>query len=133
MAAEDLIGRAKAFLAAIAAGAPVDVVAGFYAPDVVQEEFPNRLVPNGAKRDLAALRAAHSKGRQVISAQNFEVVNAVATGNCVAIEAIWTGTLAIGLGSLKPGDKMRARFAQFFEFRDGLIVRQRNYDCFEPW
>jgi hypothetical protein len=51
----------------------------------------------------------------------------------VAIEAIWTGTLAIGLGSLKPGDKMRARFAQFFEFRDGLIVRQRNYDCFEPW
>jgi hypothetical protein len=26
---------------------------------------------------------------------------------------------------------MRARFAQFFEFRDGLIVRQRNYDCFE--
>jgi ketosteroid isomerase-like protein len=133
MATEDLIGRAKAFLAAIAASAPVDVVAGFYAPDVIQEEFPNRLVQNGAKRDLPALRNAHSKGRQVISAQSFEVVNAIATGNCVAIEAIWTGTLAIGLGSLKPGDKMRARFAQFFEFRDGLIARQRNYDCFEPW
>jgi ketosteroid isomerase-like protein len=82
---------------------------------------------------MAALRIAYSKGRQVISEQNFEVVNAVATGNCVAIEAIWTGTLAIELGSLRPGDKMRARFAQFFEFRDGLIVRQRNYDCFEPW
>jgi ketosteroid isomerase-like protein len=133
MAAEHLIGRVKEFLAAIAAGTPVEVVAGFYAPDVVQEEFPNRLVPNGAKRDLAALRAAHDRGRQVISAQSFEVVNAVATGNCVAIEAIWTGTLAIGLGSLKPGDKMRARFAQFVEFKDGLIVRQRNYDCFEPW
>jgi ketosteroid isomerase-like protein len=133
MTSEDLIERAKAFLATIAAGAPVEVIAAFYAPDVVQEEFPNRLVPNGAKRGLAALRAAHDKGRQVISEQSFEAVNAIATGNCVAIEASWTSTLAIGLGSLKPGDKMRARFAQFFEFRDGLIVRQRNYDCFEPW
>jgi ketosteroid isomerase-like protein len=133
MASEDLVERAKAFLAAIAAGEALEVVSSFYAPDVVQEEFPNRLVPNGARRDLAALQAAHSKGRQVISGQSFEVVNAVATGNCVAIEAIWTGTLAIGLGSLKPGGKMRAGFAQFFEFRDGLIVRQRNYDCFEPW
>jgi ketosteroid isomerase-like protein len=29
--------------------------------------------------------------------------------------------------------EMRARFAAFIEFRDGRIVRQRNYDCFEPW
>jgi ketosteroid isomerase-like protein len=102
-------------------------------PDVVQEEFPQPPAAERRKRDLPALRDAHGKGRQVISAQSFEVVNAVATGNCVAIEAVWTGTLAVGLGSLKPGDKMRARFAQFFEFRDGLIVRQRNYDCFELW
>jgi hypothetical protein len=28
---------------------------------------------------------------------------------------------------------MRGRFAVFMEFRDGRIVRQRNYDCFKPW
>ena len=26
-----------------------------------------------------------------------------------------------------------ARFAIFLDFRDGRIVRQRNYDCFDPW
>jgi hypothetical protein len=28
---------------------------------------------------------------------------------------------------------LRAHFALFLEFRDGRIVRQRNYDCFEAW
>jgi hypothetical protein len=37
------------------------------------------------------------------------------------------------IGALKPGDQIRARFAQFFRFKDGLIWRQRNYDCFDPW
>lgn len=132
MREDDLIGKAKAFVAAVAARTPFEVIERFYAPDVIQEEFPNWLIPNGTTRDLAALRDADAKGRQVISAQSCEVVNAVATGHCVALEVIWTGTLAIALGSLKPGDTMRARFAQFFEFRDGLIVRQRNYDCFDP-
>ena len=31
------------------------------------------------------------------------------------------------------GTTMRARFAIFFEFRNGQIARQRNYDCFDPW
>jgi ketosteroid isomerase-like protein len=31
------------------------------------------------------------------------------------------------------GGAMKARFAVSLEFQDGKIVRQRNYDCFEPW
>ena len=69
----------------------------------------------------------------MIKAQTIEIVNAVSSGQCVVLEAIWTGTLAVGLGTLKPGDQLRARFAQIFEFKDGLIWRQRNYDCFEAW
>ena len=38
-----------------------------------------------------------------------------------------------GFGTLKLGDQLRARFAQVFEFKDGLIWRQRNYNCFDPW
>ena len=41
--------------------------------------------------------------------------------------------LAIPLGTLPAGGEMRARFAVFLQFRDGKIVSQRNYDCFEPW
>jgi hypothetical protein len=129
---EVLIERAKAFVQAVAAQAPAAEIEAYYAPDIRQEEFPNWLLPNGAVRDLKALREAGAKGRQVIATQMIEVVNAVASGECVVLEAIWTGTLALGVGTLKPGDQLRARFAQVFEFNDGLIWRQRNYDCFDP-
>jgi len=45
----------------------------------------------------------------------------------------WTGTLAVALGTLAPDAEMRARFAVFIDLRDGKIVRQRNYDCFEAF
>jgi ketosteroid isomerase-like protein len=105
----------------------------FLADDVVQVEFPNRLVPNGATRDLAALRDAAERGRKIMTAQRFEIVNAIANGDQVAVEAVWTGTLAVPLGSLPVGGQMRARFAIFLTYRDGKIVRQHNYDCFDPW
>ena len=49
------------------------------------------------------------------------------------IEAVWTAELAIPLGKLAPGDQMKAWFAQVYEFREGKIFAQRNYDCFEPF
>lgn len=36
-------------------------------------------------------------------------------------------------GALAAGDEMRAHFAMFLDFEDGLIRGQRNYDCFEPF
>lgn len=102
-------------------------------PEVIQEEFPNRLVPTGAKRDLAALLDGYERGKKVISSQQYEIKNAMAGANVVALEVLWTGTLAVALGTLPVGGQMRAHFAMFLEFRDGKIVAQRNYDCFEPW
>jgi ketosteroid isomerase-like protein len=37
------------------------------------------------------------------------------------------------LGTLAEGAEMKAHFAMFFEFREGKIRLQRNYDCFEAW
>ena len=34
----------------------------FFTEDVVQEEFPNRFVPNGARRGLQELREASERG-----------------------------------------------------------------------
>jgi ketosteroid isomerase-like protein len=112
--------------------APGDELA-FYAPDIVQEEYPNRFLPGGARRDLAAIREAAERGRAVMASQEFELVNAIASGNVVAIEARWAGTLAIDAGAVPAGTVMRAHFGVFFEFRDGRVVAQRNYDCFDPW
>jgi ketosteroid isomerase-like protein len=123
----------KRYLAAIEAGATGGALAAFFAPDVVQEEFPNRLTPNGARRDLAALLDGAEKGQRVLRAQRYEILGAVEAGDTVALEVQWTGTLAIPLGTLPAGGQMRARFAVFIELRDGKIARQRNYDCFDPW
>ena len=128
----DLLRLAREYLESIGGA---DELGGlrFFADDVVQVEFPNRLVPNGATRDLAALRDAAERGRKVMTAQRFEIVNAIASGEQVAVEAIWTGTLAMPLGSIPAGGQMRARFAIFLTYREGKIVRQHNYDCFDPW
>jgi ketosteroid isomerase-like protein len=128
----DNLTIARRYLGAIERGDPQANLA-FFAEDVVQEEFPNRLVPQGATRDLAALREAAERGRKVMTAQRYEILNAVANGDQVALEVRWTGTLAVPFGAIPAGGQMRARFAVFLEFRGGKIARQRNYDCFEPW
>jgi ketosteroid isomerase-like protein len=108
-------------------------VLGFYTADMVQEEFPNALSPQGATRELADLKAAAKRGQNVMRSESYEIVSLVEAGDTVAAEIVWRGVLAVPLKSLKPGDAMKARFAVFFEFEGDKIRRQRNYDCFEPF
>ena len=105
----------------------------FFTDDVVQEEFPNALVPAGARRTLDDLKAAAERGRGVLQSERYEIVTLCETGDRVAAEVLWRGVLAVPLRSLKPGDAMKARFAVFFEFEGDKIRRQRNYDCFDPF
>ena len=133
MTNDENVARARAYLAAIERFAPADELEAFLDPGVVQEEFPNRLLANGATRDLSALREAGVRGRALLSGQRFDVRNAVAAGDTVALEIAWTGTLAVPFQTVPAGGELRARFAFFIDFRDGRIVKMRNYDCFEPW
>jgi ketosteroid isomerase-like protein len=105
----------------------------FFAEDAIQEEFPNALVPMGARRTLDELREANERGRDVLTSESYEIVNLVEAGDLVACEVLWRGVLAVPLRTLKPGDAMKARFGVFFEFQGDKIRRQRNYDCFEPF
>jgi ketosteroid isomerase-like protein len=129
----DLLEQTRRYFAALEGGATGEALAVFYAPEVVQEEFPNRLNPRGARRDLAAILDAAARGQNVMASQRYEILNALADGDRVAAEFQWSGTLAVSVASLPAGAEMRGRFACFFEYRDGRIVAQRNYDCFDPW
>jgi ketosteroid isomerase-like protein len=129
----DNVATARRYLQAIEAGSTGADLAAFFTPDVVQEEFPNRLVPQGARRDLAALLQGAEQGQRVVARQHYEVRNVLATGDQVALEVLWTATLAVPVGSLPARGEMRAHFAVFLEFRDGKIAGQRNYDCFDPF
>ena len=59
---EDNLALVRRFLKAIEASHSGAQLADFFSPDVVQEELPNRLLANGAKRDLSALLAASERG-----------------------------------------------------------------------
>ncbi len=132
MAAE-VLELVRDYFKALEGGATGPALAAFYTADAVQEEFPNRLNPHGVRRDLPAILAAAERGQTVMASQHYEIVTAVADGDRAAVEFLWSGTLAIAAGPLPAGARMRGRFACFLEFRDGRIVAQRNYDCFEPW
>ena len=60
-------------------------------------------------------------------------MNLIEQGDQVAVEVIWTATLAVAVGTLAVGDAMRAHFGVFLTWRDGKIISQRNYDCFDPF
>lgn len=126
-----LVDTAVRYHQAVGRGAVGEELAGFFHADVVQREFPNVLFPDGAVRDLAGILEAAERGRGVLRSQSFDVLNAVAVGDQVALEVDWAGTLAVALGGLPSGHVLRARIAVFLEFRDGRIVAQRNYDCYE--
>jgi ketosteroid isomerase-like protein len=79
------------------------------------------------------MAAAFEKGRKLFSSQKYEIINSTENANCIALEVVWTGKLASAFGNLAAGSEMRAHCAMFLDFRDGKIVAQRNYDCFEPW
>jgi ketosteroid isomerase-like protein len=105
----------------------------FYHEDVQQVEFPNTLTRNIAVRSLTDLKTGSEKGKQLLQKETYEVVKAYEVGNTVIIEAIWRGVLNIPLGNIPVGGEMKAYFGQFYEFENGKIIRQRNYDCFEPF
>jgi ketosteroid isomerase-like protein len=105
----------------------------FLAPDVVLEEFPNLLTPLGKRRDLTAAQEAAERGKKVMSRQMYKIKQEIADRDRLGLEVEWVGTLAVPFGSIPAGGQMKAFFAVFLEFREGKIIRQRNYDCFEAW
>jgi hypothetical protein len=130
---DQMIERAKDYLRAIEDRVSFDELSRFYTPDCVQEEFPNRLVPNGARRTLNDLRAAAERGSRAVESQRYEVLRTVAQDSTLALEVRWSAKLLVPFGSLTAGSTMTARFAMFLEFRGDRIARQHNYDCFDPF
>lgn len=109
------------------------VIDTFYHPEAEQTEYPNAITKVVTHRNPAQLKEASVKGWSLMSSQTFEVKNMLSIGDSVILEAVWKGILAVPSGNLHVGEEIVAYFAQFFEFKDGKIFRQRNYDCFEPF
>jgi len=125
--------RTRRYLAAVASLRSADDLAEFHAPDIVLQELPNRISPQGRVSRAAEMRAAFGRGRQLLRSQNFELQRLVEAGDDVAAEVVWTGTLAVPFQNLPAGAEMKAYIGMFLTFRDGKIVSQRQYDCYPPF
>lgn len=125
--------RTRDYLRAIEGGATGDDLAGYYHPDVVLHEYPNRMNPAGVHRGLADILSAAEASQRVLARQMFDVHTLTEGVDRVILELTWTGYLATPVGMKAAGETLTARVAQVIEFEDGLIIRQRSYDCFEPF
>jgi hypothetical protein len=106
---------------------------GVLHPAIQHEEYPNLLMRNGSKRDFATMSAGPQQGRKILSTNRYEIKNAFAAGDWVTLEIVWTGTLAIPLGSMAAGTELKAYIATILQFQDGMIITQHQYDCYEPF
>lgn len=116
----------------ISDGASGDDVARFFHADAEQVEYPNRFRPDGHRRGLAEMQAGAALGAQLVADQHYEVHRFVEDGDQLAVQLTWTATVARDLGAIRAGTRLVAHVAAFYVFRDGLILRQSSYDCYEP-
>ena len=129
----ELIETVKKYISTIEEKNDIAEVFQFYHPDVEQIEYSNILLKNKTIRRLNDLKEAYLKGKAVLQSEKYKIINSYEQNNIVIIEAEWIGVLAVPFGSKKIGDEIKANFAQFYEFENGKILNQRNYDCFEQF
>ncbi|MGB8538416.1 MAG: nuclear transport factor 2 family protein [Acidobacteriaceae bacterium] len=123
----------RTYLEALQSGEAGDSLRRFFNDDVRQIELPNQLNENGQESGLEHILERSRQGLKVLQRQQYEIVSELAQGDRVAVEARWSGVLAVSVGTMAAGTEMKASFAMFFSFSDGRISIQRNYDCFDPW
>lgn len=121
------------FVEALERFAGPEEVGAMWTHDIEFHELPNLLVPNGRVRSRSEALAGLSKAPVVLSAQRYEVLKAVESGETLVLDLDWSGTLRVPLGQTPVGGVLRARFAAFVTFRDGLICEQTNFDCYQPF
>ncbi len=121
----------KDFLKAIEDGKTGNEIMEFYHPEIIQTEYPNFLLPKTMNRNFGDISSASESGSKVLISQTYEIVQFHDCENTVILESIWRGKLAIPFKHYNVGDEMTAYFTQIYEFKDGKIYRQKNYDCFE--
>lgn len=133
MAKNNNILVVREYLKALEDGEAGESLGRFFSENAIQIELPNKLNPAGGKSDLETLKKRSEEGKKLLKKQTYTIKTEIIEGDNIAVEAEWTGVLAIPMGELAAGYEMKAYFAIFFTLEDGRIVLQRNYDCFEPW
>jgi hypothetical protein len=130
----DILSLAKQHLQDIADGkSGEELIAQYFLKEASLKELPNKLNVNGSTSDYNELIERSKKGKHIVMQQSFSVLHEHLAGNVVILEVLWKGVFTIPIGNTKPGGDITAHCALVMEFENGKIIKQRNYDCFEPF
>jgi ketosteroid isomerase-like protein len=99
----DSLEIARRYLQALERGDMGEDLSRFFAPDVVLEEFPNRLTPLGKTRGLAEALEGAERRKKAMSLQIYKIKQEIADRDRVALEVESIGTLAVLFGSIPAG------------------------------
>ncbi|MCB2378563.1 nuclear transport factor 2 family protein [Hymenobacter sp. BT635] len=103
-------------------------------PEVEQIEYPNLLHKEIQRRSFTDILDNLRAGRELLLNPHFELHRAHACGDgTMVVEAHWHATLANDIGPLVRGQVLAAQFCMIFELKDGKIIQQRTYNCFDPF
>lgn len=100
-------------------------------PEIEQTEFPNLITPAAVISNFETLMQRIPNGQKLLKEQKYDVQRVYESGETLITEVIWTAEVKADVGAFKTGQKLKAYFCCVFDFKDGKIHRQRNYDCFE--
>lgn len=126
------VGVVREYIAAIERF-DVEAVGRLLDPDVVQIERPNKLYAKGQTRGYSEMTRDLPRGAKVLRQQSYPIGAIFEAGDTVTVETRWEGILNVPLGSLQPGDAMVAHICMVITLKDGRIIRQVNYDCYEDF
>lgn len=102
-------------------------------PSIEQIEYPNALTKSVTISDFEILLQRMPAGKNLLKKQSMRIRNYIETGETAVVEADWEATVRTDLGPFKADQNLKAYFCMIFEFKEGKIFRQKNYDCFEPF
>jgi ketosteroid isomerase-like protein len=132
MMEEKNVALVRAYIAAIERF-DVETLGQILHPDIVQTEYPNKLYAAGQVRGREQMLRDLPKGAKVLRSQEYPIESIFAAGDKVTVETRWEGIVNVPLGRLQPGDAMVAHICMIFTLKDGRIVAQKNYDCYEDF
>jgi hypothetical protein len=102
-------------------------------PEMVQIEYPNLITKNGNRRNLEECLKGTEMAKKMLAQQKYDIVEYTEAGEKLIAEVIWTGKILADIGHLKKDQELKAYICMVIEFKDGKIIQQKNYDCYEPF
>jgi ketosteroid isomerase-like protein len=94
---------------------------------------PNALQPHGGRKHLEEMLAGSTTGANLLKRQEYEVHQAVESGDEVVLRLTWTGRVREAAGPFAARQQLRAHIVQFIRTHEGRIREIETYDCYEPF